>query len=153
MAKQVGISKLTKRFRIALEESWYHERPEVRNPDKRWYEIIHCKGFKKPPEQEGTFICLYSEDPPLLKLYADRPRNARAIWGAIKSNPGTKADFDLDGEAELLFPPELLVTVAKMAGGRKRRQLSEEHRSKLIEAGKLGREALLKWHKKRSTGE
>jgi hypothetical protein len=39
-----------------------------------------------------------------------------------------------------------------MAGGRKRRQLSEEHRAKLVEAGKVGREALKKWQKERSKG-
>lgn len=152
MAKQITLSNLNKRFRIALEESWYHERPEVRNPDRRWYEIIPCQGFKNPPEQEGPFICLYSEDPALLKLYTDRPRNACAIWEAIKGHPGTKADFGFDGEAELLFPSELLATVAEMAGARKKRQLSKEHRAKLIEAGKVGREALKKWQTERSKG-
>ena len=153
MGKQFYISKLTRRFRVALEESWYHERPEVRNQDKRWHEIIPCQGFKKLPEQEGPFVCLYSEDPALLKLYTDRPRNARAIWEAIKGHPGTKGDFGFDGEAELLFPPELLATVAEMAGARKKRQLSEDHRAKLLEAEKVGREALQKWQVERSKGD
>jgi hypothetical protein len=136
MGDEIYLSKLTKRFRIGLEESWYHERPEVRNPDRRWYEIIPCRGFKKPPEQEGPFISLFSEGPWLLKLYTDRLRNARAIWEAIKGHPGIKADLSLNGEAELLFPPELLSTVAGMAGARKRRKLSEAQKAAMA----LGRQ-------------
>jgi hypothetical protein len=29
-----------RRYRIVLEESWQHERPEIRNPDRIWYEQI-----------------------------------------------------------------------------------------------------------------
>jgi hypothetical protein len=153
MAKQVDISKLTKRFRLGLEESWYHERPEVRNPDKRWYVIVPCKGFKPSPMQEGPFISLYSEDPPTLHLYTDRVQLAKIIWGEIKKTPGTRAEFHQNGEAVLYFPPELLELAAELAGARKRRQLSEEHRAKLVEAGKVGREALKKWQKERSKGD
>jgi len=88
-----------------------------------------------------------------LKLYTDRPSNAHAIWEAIKSHPGTKADFGFDGEADLFFPPELLATVAEMAGARKKRQLSEENRSKLIAAGKVGRDALKKWREQRAQAQ
>lgn len=117
--------KVQNRYKVILEESWKHERPEVRNPDRRWYEIIPCQGFKKPPEQEGPFICLYSEDPPTLQLYTNRPINAKTIWKEIKKYPGTRADFHMDGEAVLFFPPSRLEMVATLAGGRKRRQLSE----------------------------
>jgi len=134
MAKQITLSKLTKRFRIALEESWQGELAS--NPDRRWLEIIPCKTFKKGPGQEGSFISLFSEDPPTLQLYSDRPITAKKIWQVIKDHPGTRADFDLDGEVVLFFPPALLEQVAEMAGGRKRRQLSEDQRAKLIEAGK-----------------
>jgi hypothetical protein len=145
----VVISKLTKRFRIVLEESWYHEKSEVRKPDRRWYEIIPLKGLVKGPPQEGPFICLYSEDPPTLQLYTNRVKQARIIWKEIKKIPGCRADFHLDGEAVLFFPPELLEQVAEMAGARKRRQLSEEQRAKLIEAGKKGRAALRIWKNSR----
>jgi hypothetical protein len=128
------LSKLTKRFRVALEESWQGELAS--NPERRWLEIIPCKGFQKGPGQEGSFIGLFSEDPPTLQLYSDRPITAKKIWQAIKDHPGTRADFALDGEAVLFFPPALLEQVAELAGGRKRRQLSEEQRTKLIEAGK-----------------
>jgi len=134
----VVISKLTKRFRIVLEESWYHEKSEVRKPDRRWYEIIPLKGFVKGPPQEGPFIGIYSEAPPTLQLYTNRVKQARIIWKEIKKTPGCRADFHLDGEAVLYFTPELLEQVAEMAGARKRRQLSEEQRTKLIEAGQKG---------------
>ncbi|MBM4289161.1 MAG: hypothetical protein FJ135_13660 [Deltaproteobacteria bacterium] len=143
------ISSLTKRFRIVQEESWYHEKSEIRKPDRRWYEIIPLKGFVKGPSQEGPFIGLYSEAPPTLQLYTTRVKQARIIWKKIKKIPGCRADFHLDGEAVLYFPPELLEQVAEMAGARKRRQLSEEHRAKLIEAGEKGRAALQIWKKSR----
>jgi len=43
--------------------------------------------------------------------------------------------------------------VAEMAGDRKKRQLSEDHRAKLIEAGKVGGEALRRWQKERSKSD
>jgi hypothetical protein len=134
MVTQIVLSKITKRFRIALEESWQGELAS--NPERRWLEIIPCQGFKKGPGQEGSFIGLYSEDPPTLKLYSTRPVTAKKIWQEIKDYPGTWADFALDGEAVLFFPPPLLEKVAGMAGGRKKRVLTDEQRAKLIEAGK-----------------
>ncbi len=147
--KPVCLSNLTKRFRVTLEESFAHERPETRTPDRRWYEVIPCQGFKKPPEQEGPFISLYSEDPPTLMLFTNRVINGKSIWNSIKKHPGTRADFHMDGEAVLYFPPELLSTVAEMAGARKKRILTEEQRAALIERGKAGREALKRWQKQR----
>jgi hypothetical protein len=136
------LSKLTKRFRIALEESWQGELAS--NPDRRWLEIIPCKGFKKGPGQEGSFIGLFSEDPPTLKLYSDRPITAKKIWQVIKNLPGTRADFHMDGEVELFFPPECLDVVAERAGARVKRQgrpMTPEQKAKLAE---MGREALKK---------
>ena len=123
--------------RIALEESWYHERPEVRNPDRRWYEIIPCKGFKPAPMQEGPFICLFQEAPPLLKLYSNRPQNAKNIWEELKKHEGCRADFHLDGEAELFFPLGLLPLVAEMADARKRRQLSEAQKEARLHSSEM----------------
>jgi hypothetical protein len=77
MSEQVYLSKLTRRYRIALEESWFHEKAEARKQDCRWFEIIPCKGFKKQPMQEGPFIALNSEDPPILMLYTNRIQNAK----------------------------------------------------------------------------
>jgi hypothetical protein len=155
MGKQIYISKLTRRYRIFLEESFTNERPEVRNPDRRWYEIIPCQGFKPGPQQEGSFIGLYSEDPPTLQLYSDRPINAKSIWKEIRSHPGCSADFGLDGEVVLYFPAkvELLDKVAKMAGGRKKRVLTEEQRVRLVEVGKAGRDALKRWRDQRAQGQ
>lgn len=120
------------RYRVVLEESWYQERSEVRSPDRRWYKQVPCKA--------GAFISLYSENPEtVLQLYTPRVKNARVIWEEIKGKPGVRADFDLDGEAVLYFPPDLVRTVAEMAGARKRRQLSPEAKAKLAERGKAYR--------------
>ena len=51
-------------YKTALEESWQHERPEVRTQDCIWYEQIPCLG--------GAFIGLYSLDPLILQLYTPR---------------------------------------------------------------------------------
>ena len=112
--KKIYLSKLSKRFRVALEESWQGELAS--NPDRRWLEIIPCMGFKKGPGQEGPFISLFSEDPPTLKLYTSRPRNAQAIWERIKDKPGCRADFHMDGEAELFPPPSALTWSPKGPG-------------------------------------
>lgn len=125
---KLRLSTLTdERYRIALEESWYHERPEVRNPDRIWYEQIPCQG--------GAFIGLYSLEPLILHLYTPRVKNARTIWEAIKDMPGARADFHFDGEAEIFFPLEAVHTVADLAGARKKRRLSEAHKIKLAEQG------------------
>lgn len=116
------------RYKITLEESWYHERPEVRGPDRRWYEQLPCRG--------GAFIGLYSETGGvMLQLSTPRPKNARLIYEKIKHHPKVRADFHFDGEAIVYFPPELVDIVAEMAGARKKRRLSAEARAKLAERG------------------
>lgn len=131
------------RYKLALEESWYHEVQEVRGPDKRWYLQIPCKG--------GAFIGLYAETPDtILQLYTPRVKNARIIWEQLKSQPGCQADFHMDGEAVLYFPPEMLHLVAKIAGARVRRRLSPEARLKVAERG---RAALEKYRKTNQQGE
>ena len=155
MAKQIYISKLTRCYRVLLEESFTSERQEVRNPDRRWYEIIPCQDFKPGPQQEGPFIGLYSEDPPTLKLYSDRPINAKSIWKEIRKDPECSADFGMDGEAVLYFPAaaELLDIVARMAGGRKKRILTKDQRSRLINAGRSVGMPLKKWRYQRAQAQ
>jgi hypothetical protein len=76
--KKTGLADLSeRRYRIVLEESWYHERPEVRSADRIWYEQIPCRG-------EDCFIGVYSLEPLNLQLSTSRPKNARAVWEAIK---------------------------------------------------------------------
>ena len=124
-------------YKLVLEESWYHEVPEVRGPDKRWYLQIPCKG--------GAFIGLHAETPEtILQLYTPRVKNARIIWQQLKGQPGCRADFHMDGEAVLYFPPEFLRQVAEMAGARVKRRLSPEARLKVAERG---RAALEKYRK------
>jgi hypothetical protein len=131
MAKSSLITLAGGRYRITLDESYQHERPEVRNPDRIWYEQIPCKG--------GAFISFYSLDPLVLQLWTPRPLNAGKVWEAIKDVSGASADFVFDGEAVLRFPLEALTTVAKMAGARKKRRLSPEAKARLIELGKAHR--------------
>jgi hypothetical protein len=122
----ICLSQLNGRYRIAFDECWYYERPEVKKVDRRWYEQIPCRG--------GGFIYLYSEHPPMLGLYTTQVKSARAIMRRL---PGLKAEW-LDGEAVVYFPPGLLDQVAEMAGARRKRQgrkLSAEEITKLIEAG------------------
>ena len=126
---EINLANLTAgRYKIALEESWQHERPEVRTQDCIWYEQIPCLG--------GAFIGLYSLEPLILQLYTPRVKNAKVVWEAIKDIPGARADFHFDGEAVLFFPLEAIHVVAHLAGARKRRRLSGEHRAKLAEVGK-----------------
>jgi hypothetical protein len=133
--KLVSISELTKRYRIGMDEVWKHERPEVRNPDRRWYEQIPCRG--------GGLISLKAEDPtPTLQLYTTMVKSARTVFNKIKHIPGVTADFHYDGEAVIYFPPEILNQVAKMAGARIKRQgrkLTPTEKSNLLEAGKAHR--------------
>lgn len=143
-------SAFGKRYRILMEGSWQHETAENKKGYEGWYEIIPCQGFKKPTEQEGPFISLYSEDPPTLQLHTHRVQNAKRIWNEIKKHSGTRADFQMDGEVSLFFPPSCLEIVATLAGARKKRILTEEQRAALIEVGKAGRDALKKWREQRA---
>jgi hypothetical protein len=115
-ANEINLGNLTaNRYKIALEESWQHERLEVRFPDRIWYEQIPCLG--------GVFIGLYSLDPLILQLYTPRVKNAKVVWEALKDIPGARADFHFEGEAEIYFPLNSLPQVAALAAARKRRRL------------------------------
>jgi hypothetical protein len=122
LAKIIGT-----RYRFDLDEAYYCEQPEEREPNHIWYEQIPVK---------GGFIGVYSVDPLIFKLYSTRPKNAGMIHKEIKDVPGfIKADFAFDGEAEIYFTKEALPTVAEMAGARKKRQLSPEQKEKLSKQG------------------
>jgi len=72
-------------------------------------------------------------------LYTPRVKNAKVVWEAIKDIPGARADFTFDGEAVLFFPLEAIHMVAHLAGARRRRRLSEEHKARLAESNKAHR--------------
>jgi hypothetical protein len=147
------LSELTDgRYKIILEESWYVEHPEVREPDRRWYERIPCKG--------GAFISFYCEPEPgcllkeagcplrlpdcrqhgdlILRLWTPRPKNALLIWERIKGEGSFFFD-PMDGEAGIFFPARLVSQVAEVAGARRKRRLSPEARDRLAEVGKATR--------------
>ena len=128
----INLANLTaNRYKMALEEFWHHKDPEIRPPDRIWYEQIPCRG--------GAFIGIYSLDPLILQLYTPRVKNAKLVWEAIKDIQGARADFHFDGEAVLFFPLEAIHVVAHLAGVRRRRRLSGEHRAKLVESNKAHR--------------
>jgi len=103
-------------------------------PTKIWYEQIPCQG--------GAFIGLYSLNPLILKLHTPRVQNAKKIWEAIKGNPGARADFRFDGEADIYFPVGAVHQVAKVAGARRKRRLAESLRGKFAGGRLKGMEAL-----------
>jgi hypothetical protein len=146
------LSELTNgRYKIIFEESWYHERPEVREPNKRWYERIPCKG--------DAFISYYCDPEPncilrdvcplrlpdcqehgnlILQLWTPRPKNALVIWGQIKGEQSCHFD-PKDGEACIFFPARLVSLVAELAAARRKRRLSPEAQERLVELGKATR--------------
>lgn len=123
LAKLIGT-----RYRFDLDEAWFHELAEEREPNRLWYERIPC--------QKESFIGVNSVKPLVFKLYSTRPKNAKKVHEAIKDKPGfIKADFVFDGEAEIYFTKEVLPTVAELAGARKKRQLSPEQKEELSKRG------------------
>jgi len=127
LAKLIGT-----RYRFDLDEAWFHELADEREPNRLWYERIPC--------QKESFIGVNSINPLVFKLHSTRPKNAKRIHEAIKGKPGfIKADFDFDGEAEILFTKEALPTVAELAGARKKRQLTAELKAELANRGMANR--------------
>jgi hypothetical protein len=126
-------------FRHQLEESYRHERPEVRTADRRWYEQIptYCSGF----------ISLYQETPTVIfQFYTPSARKlCRKVleWFPDK---GLWVDDWFDGwEAVIYFPPEILLEVCQMAGARRRRQgrpLTEDQKAAFDVGRKRGLAAL-----------
>jgi len=52
-----SLAELTsRRYKIFKDESWHHERSEVRTADWMWYEQLHCPN-------DLSFIGLYILDP------------------------------------------------------------------------------------------
>jgi hypothetical protein len=144
------LSELTDgRYKIILDESWHHERPEAREPDRSWYEMIACKG--------GAFIRIYcdaklpcplwSAGCPLrlpdcrqhgdviLKLWTPRPINAKEVWNKIKDHPSCYLDT-MTGETDIYFPAKLVHLVAELAEARRKRRLSEKAKKRLLHVGR-----------------
>jgi hypothetical protein len=124
---------LAPQYRVTMDESYKHERPEIRREDRRWYERIPCRG--------GGFIALFSENPPILMLWTPQIKSARAIAKKVTAVPGLENEW-LDDEAVIYFHLDFLGLVAKMAGALRKRQgrkLSAVEQTKLIEAGKAHR--------------
>ena len=118
--KQIYLSRLTKRYKVIRDECWKLETPEVRKPDARWYEQIRLTG------KCDSFICLYSEDPPTLKVFLDN--HPGLTQKLLKEVEGIILFSESYKEAELHFPPQVLEQVCEIVEARKKRQLSEEQK-------------------------
>jgi hypothetical protein len=120
-----------KRWKIRMEESWQHEKPENRTGYEGWYEQV--------PTACGGFIGLFQDKPTVIlefNTFKLRP-TCRKLAEQFKDTPGVRLDDWFDGyETVLYFPVELFDEVAAAVGARKRRQLSEAQK----EAMALGRE-------------
>jgi hypothetical protein len=127
LAKIIGT-----RYRFDLDEAWFHELAEEREPNRLWFERIPC--------QKESFISVQSVKPLVFKLYSTRPQNAKKIHEALKGSAGfIKADFAFNAEAEIYFTKEALPTVAELAGARKKRQLTLEQKAELLKRGSANR--------------
>ena len=130
------------RYQLTLEESWDHERPEVRERDRQWYERIPCK--------DGAWIGLFSDGdcevtrhyaPNLiggiiLQLYIPSHKRAGRVWARLKDcHHQCHADLGLDSEGVIYFLAEVINQVAKAAGAKRKRRLSPEAGAKLAKQG------------------
>lgn len=114
------------RFRIELDECFKFEKPETKRADRRWYERI--------PLLCGGFICIQKESPPQLKLWTPKGRKTVVkIYEQFKKNKQVILNIEFSGfEAELFFPPKLLVEIGELARARKKRRLSPEAKEKAL---------------------
>jgi hypothetical protein len=110
------------KYKIGFDESWNHPGVEDRKSNQKWYEQILCA--------KGAFIYLHSESPTVFALYTPSIRKAKLI--ALEM-PECKADL-MDGEAVIYFPEKLFHKIAKLAGARRKRKLSEAHKEKLAKS-------------------
>jgi hypothetical protein len=123
-----------KRWKIQMEESWQHEKPENKIGYEGWYEQV--------PTACGGFIGLFQDKPTvILQFYTPKQRlTCRKLAGQFKDTPGVRLDDGFDGyETVFYFPPQLFQQVAEAVSARKRRVLSPEHKEKLAMASKATR--------------
>jgi hypothetical protein len=126
-------------FRHQLEESYYHERPEVRAADRRCSEQISTSC--------GGFIGLYQETPTvILQFYTPSARKlCRKVLERF-ADKGLWIDDWFDGwEAVIYFHPEILLEVCQMVGARRRKQgrsLTEDQKAAFAVGRKRGLAAL-----------
>jgi len=131
-----------KRYRIQMEESWQHEKPENKKGFEGWYEQV--------PTGCGGFIGLYQDKPAaILQFYTPKQRlTCRKLAEQFKDTPGVRLDDWFGGyESILYFPPELFKQVAAAVGARKKRQgrpLTEAQRAAFAEGRKKGMASLEK---------
>jgi hypothetical protein len=128
------------RYKVILDECWAAEKPEVRGPDRRWYQQI--------PTLCGGFIAMYCETGEvILHFYTPTARKkATAAYERFKHLEGVRLDDQHDGwETVLYFPATILMQVAEMVGARRRRKgrpLTEAQKAAFAEGRERGLAAL-----------
>lgn len=129
-----------KRYRIHLEESWQHEKPENKTGYEGWYEQM--------PTSCGGFISLYQDKPTvILQFYTPKQRpTCRKLAEQFKDIPGVSLDDRFNGyETVIYFPATLFEQVAEVVGARKKRQgrpLTDAQRAAFAEGRQKGMDAL-----------
>jgi len=139
-----------KRWKIRMEESWAHEKPENKTGYEGWYEQV--------PTTCGGFIGLFQDKPTvILQFYTPKQRpTCRKLAEQFKDIPGVRLDDWFDGyETVFYFPPEIFEGVAEAVGARKKRQgrpLTEAQRVAFAEGRKKGMASLEKGRKSLLSG-
>lgn len=120
------LNKLLKsRYKLQLDLSW---KADGQDPDgKIWNQLITCQG--------GAFIYLHSLADLNFVLYCPGIRRASII---AKKVIGCRLER-LNGEALIHFPLKLLPEIARAAGAKQKRRLSEAHKAKLRKVGRATR--------------
>lgn len=131
-----------KRWKIQMEESWRHEKPENRSGLEGWYEQV--------PTVCGGFIGLFQDQPAVILQFCtpkQRP-TCRKLAEQFWDTPGVRLDDYFDGyETVFYFPVELFDQVAEAVGARKKRQgrpLTEVQKAAFAEGRQKGMAALKK---------
>jgi hypothetical protein len=109
------------RYRITLDES---ATVDTDRETRLWCYRMPCK---------YGFISVWGED--TLAAYTDRPK----MIAKLIAVPGVTVRQRGDAECRVTFPPDRLDTVAELLQARRKRQVSEATRQRLIEVGAAGR--------------
>lgn len=108
-------------YKMALDPSFFYERPKFRKGEIQYYEWILCRN--------GGVISLYDAEARLGKVWTSKALGEK-ILVAI---PGTRV-FRTSDEFlyyDIIFPLEHIHQVCELAGARKARRLSETQKTQL----------------------
>jgi hypothetical protein len=113
------------RYRVTFEESYYAERGEHGRTEDPWLMIIPAQHGHFFPHGEETLAFSSNQNGRI----ANRLR--RLDFAAVRQ--------DGDDGVTVVFPAGRFEAVAEIAKPKRRRRLSEQHKSRLLEAGRAHR--------------